>query len=37
MVHAFVVVTVQDVILVPYKGEFCGKNGFLITNNVLAA
>ena len=35
MVHALVVVTVQWVILVPTKGEYRGKMGFLIINNVL--
>jgi hypothetical protein len=37
MVQAFTVVTVQEMIFVPNKGENCGKIGFLITNSVLAA
>jgi hypothetical protein len=37
MVHALVVVTVQEASFFPKRGEFCGKIGFLITNNVFAA
>ena len=34
MVHAVVVVTVQEAIFFPKRGESRGKIGFLITNNV---
>jgi hypothetical protein len=37
MVHAFTVVTVHDINLVPNKGEYRGKIGFLIINSVLVA
>ena len=37
MVHAFTVVTVQDMIFVPNKGEYRGKIGFLMINSVFCA
>ena len=37
MVQAFTVVTVQERILAPNKGEYRGKIGFLIINKVLVA
>ena len=35
--HALDVVTVQEASFFPKRGEFCGKTGFLIINNVFVA